>query len=200
MWLKTLTAVKQKGDSMVQKRIVDENGYPLPGLLDLFTRRDELEVQIIEQLKAIRQLLGDSTAPDPSRPDTPLLSVPVDLVRVTLFDHLRPYTASITYYPPGGTSKMADCRQASESVLIIVQSNCNQALTIQGLGSLVDQADSVSAFTIGASVSLGVAATLGLGIDLSVNWYPYLGCSIASGVTPPTAGDVTAWAFIRKFR
>ena len=95
--------------------------------------------------------------------------------------------------------EQADCGEARESVILVVLSTCKKALTVQAVGSLGEQADAVSSFNIGASQSLGAVAVLGFGIDLAVNWYPYLGCSIASGVVAPTSGDVTAWAFIRRF-
>jgi hypothetical protein len=180
----------------MQKRIVDEKAYPLPGFFDLFSRRDELMIQQTELLKQIIAQLqaggalvgGEQRQPAPGGGITPIR-------RVLLHDHLKPYRASTTYYP---NKPLADCSKARESILIVVMSTCDQNLTVQAIGSLGDQADAISSFNIGASQALTSPGMIGLGVDLSVNWYPYLGVSIASGVAAPVAGDAMAWAFIRE--
>ncbi|MDP2728990.1 MAG: hypothetical protein Q8O55_00680, partial [Dehalococcoidales bacterium] len=120
----------------------------------------------------------------------------VAVKRTVLFDQLKPYNTSFTYYP---TFDLADCAEAIESLLIVVMSTCDVAVTAQAIGSLGPQADSAGAFDIGPSESVGIISRIGLGIDLSVNWYPYIGVTIATGASAPTVGEVVAWAFARKY-
>lgn len=74
---------------MVMPRIVDERGYPLPGFLDWFTRRDELEIQQIELLKQLMSSLngGKPLAGGP----TALLSL-ADQRRISESGQWVPYT------------------------------------------------------------------------------------------------------------
>ena len=155
--------------------IVDKRGYPTPGFLDLFSRRDELQIR---QIELLRQILANlqcirTTPTIPGAPPIIERSGPgLRTVRTVLFDHLRPYNASFTYYP---TFDLVDCSEALESILLVVMSTCDVAVTVQAIGALGPQAASVGAIAIGPSESLGATSRIGLGIDLSVNLYPYIG-------------------------
>ncbi|MDP2730419.1 MAG: hypothetical protein Q8O55_08045, partial [Dehalococcoidales bacterium] len=147
-------------------------------------------------------LRGGGAPGTPGTPGTPGVSPTlrsggaVAVKRTVLFDQLKPYNTSFTYYP---TFDLADCAEAIESLLIVVISTCDVAVTAQAIGSLGPQADGAGAFDIGPSESVGIVSRIGLGIDLSVNWYPYIGVTIATGASAPTTGEIVAWAFARKY-
>lgn len=180
---------------------------PRPGLIDPLTRVDELLVLNINIMKLVLAKLNGQAPtapvipgePTPTLGPLPPLVIPeyaLTVIPVKIFDAFSNtrMDASTSYYP----DKLADCREAVESLLIIIRSTCNQALTVQTIGSMDERVTAVSAFNIEASQSLAAASSIGLGVDLSTNWYPYLGVSITTGGTAPTSGEVNAWVYVRK--
>jgi len=177
---------------------------PKSGPLDWLTRLDELLIanteainELTKQLKG-REVVIPSYEGEPSTPTpTPTGGYILKMASVKIFDAITPYGTSTTYYP----TILADCTEGVESVLIIVSSTCDQALTVQTMGSLLPAMDisGIGGYSIEASQSLAATSAIGLGVDLASNWYPYMGVSIASGSTPPTAGQLNAWVYTRKW-
>jgi len=175
--------------------MAQSENIPRQGIVDIFTRIDELLIANNEFLRQLLLLLGK-----PPEGQQLGLTLPVSGIKMLplkkVFEKFKPYIANTTYFPV--ENGLVDCREAV-AVLIIVRSTCNQALTIQTIGGQSPQADSVSAFNIEAAQNLAANSSIGLGVDLATNWYPYMGISIASGAAPPTGGQVDAWALIRKW-
>lgn len=112
---------------------------------------------------------------------------------------IRPYGTSTTYY----LDALFDARRA-DKVVFYVDSTCDQALTVQVVGSMANGPSTPTALVnIEASQTLAAgssaASRLSLGIDLEINWHFFLGVTIASGGTPPTTGRVTVMAAIRRW-
>ena len=112
---------------------------------------------------------------------------------------IRPYGTSTTYY----LDALLDARRA-DKVVLYVDSTCDQALTVQVVGSMANDPSTPTALVnIEASQTLAAgssaASRLSLGIDLEINWHFFLGVTIASGGTPPTTCRVTVMAAIRRW-
>ena len=176
---------------------------PRPGFIDPLTRIDDLLVLNINIMKQVLAILtGQAPAPPvPGEPLPPLapLVVPKYELRlgpiVRIFDAAGLKVASTTYYP----DKLANCVEAIDSVLIIVRSSCDQALTVQAIGDISDRTSSTSAFNIEAAETLAAGATTAFNIVLSDKWFPYLGVAVTTGSTAPTSGSLNAWVYIRKW-
>lgn len=182
---------------MVDKKKAIE--IPGPGFLDIFSRVDNLlEINV----KLLKQLLAQSSGQDaPAAPGIPgYVQGARGILRATsfkIFDKIRPVDATTTYYPGG---QLPDCTEGVVNALIILVSSCNQALTIQTVGSISPQVTAENAFSIEAAQSLAANSSIGMGIDLTTNWYPFLGVSILTGATAPVTGVVDAWVWLRKQR
>lgn len=176
-----------------------EQEIPRQGLLDYFTRHDELLLIEIELLKQVLAAVkGVEIAPGEPIPIAPkVVGYVLRSEMVKIFDGFSNTRmgASTTYYP----ETLADCRVGVENVLVIVRSTCNQALSIQTIGDLDERATSISALNIESSQSCAATSSIGLGVDLSTNWYPFMGCAITTGSTAPTAGQVNAWVYLRRW-
>ena len=108
---------------------------------------------------------------------------------------MRPRTASTTYY----CERLLNAWVATK-VLLILQSTCDQALTIQVVGHQGNNpADVNGLVNIGGTQNLAASGKLGLGIDLATDWYPYLGVTVAAGATPPTSGNVVVTAYGQRW-
>lgn len=169
---------------------IDGIDVPRRKLFDLFSRTDDLLIALLKRLGQPETVnVGGQQMVVPSGGSQLIMVPPTRIFR----DYMPP-DASTTYYP---TVPLADCREAV-SVLIIIRSSCNQALTVQTIGAESGEVDASNACNIEASVSLAAGSKVALGIDLTTNWFPYMGCSIASGGTAPTSGVVNAYVFVRK--
>ncbi len=169
---------------------------PAPRLLDYFSRTDNLILALLKSIAGQRASvnIGGQDIVIPAGSGNGKGRIIVDEIKIQ--DNLSPRVASTTHYPQQG---LADCRDAVECLLVVVFSTCDQALSIQTIGGTASVVDAGSAFNIEAPQALPALSAIGLGVDLSVNWYPYMGCSIATGVVPPTAGEVKAFVFKRKW-
>ena len=112
---------------------------------------------------------------------------------------VRPPTASTAFPMP----KIADARMA-ESLIIYIRSTCDQAVTVQPVGNVVDDPRVASVFDVGAAQTLAIGSTtetrLVLQLNLPNNWAPYMGVTVAAGGTAPTAGFVFAVAYLRVWQ
>jgi hypothetical protein len=112
---------------------------------------------------------------------------------------IRPLVANTTY----GMPKIADTRMADQ-LMIFVRSTCDQAVTIQTVGNIIDDVDPRTVFNIEASQALAIGSTtetqLALLVNLRDNWAPYLGITVAAGAVAPTEGFVYARAYLRVWQ
>ena len=110
-----------------------------------------------------------------------------------LFDNTALPDASTTYYPSG----LVSCKDA-ERVIIVCRSTCDQALTIQTIGCETQQADANNSFDMEASQTLSATSSIALLLAREV-WMPYIGVSVTTGSTAPTAGSLNAWVIVQKW-
>jgi len=110
---------------------------------------------------------------------------------------VAPYGISTTYY----MEHLLDARLAAK-VLLVVDNGCGTTLTVQVVGHTQDTpTESGGLVNIGGTQTIAAdGGRLGFGIDLTTDWYPYLGVTILSPSTPPTTGLVTVWAYGQRWR
>ncbi len=165
--------------------------YPQKGILDVLTRVDDLLILNAELLKMLLERAGGGQASQVGYN----ISVSNQLMKVEIikiFDNHGCREASTTFYP----IDLVNCRDA-ENVLIIAQSSLNESVNVQAIGGLSAQVDGTNAFNIESSQSLS-AGLLGMGVDLTTNWYPYMGCAVTTSASAPASGSFNAWLYIRK--
>lgn len=100
---------------------------------------------------------------------------------------LLPRSASTTYY----LERLADAGLA-QKVLFILTSTLNQAVNVQLIGNESNSpTDEAGRLNIGATQSLPATnGKIGIGVDLTTDWYPWMGVVIQTTASAPTSGQV----------
>ena len=119
----------------------------------------------------------------------------LEAIDESLAKNMQPYAASTAYY----CEKLVDARLAVR-ILLVLLSTCNAALTVQVVGHDFNSPRDVNGLVnIGSGQSLAANSKLGLGIDLSTDWYPFLGVTVTSSGVPPTSGSVVVAAYGQRW-
>ena len=141
--------------------------------------------------------LGQGLLPTP--PSLIPVALEIEKEDIPFPDLPIPRDANTTYY----LSKMVDTLKCM-NVVFEITSTLNQAVTVQVVGhsgNSPDDAIGLVNIEAGQTLNAGSSAMtkLGLGIDLEVNWYPFLGLTIATGAAAPTAGRIGVRALVRRW-
>lgn len=114
-----------------------------------------------------------------------------------LLGNIAPYANSTTFY----LDKLLDARLAAK-VLLVITNSTGDAMTIQVVGHTRNTPNDVNGlFNIGGTQSLpATGGGLAFGIDLTTDWYPYLGVTVLTDASAPTTGRVTVQAFGQRWR
>ncbi len=151
------------------------------------SREVELLEQIANQLQELNQFL---TAPQASN------GMKLIVNRAEIMHELAPRVALARYYP---NNKLGDCRGNLQNLVMVVRSGLDQAVDVQVIGSLGENVTDESAYFIEAPVALAAGAFIGLGVNLTMNWYPWMWLAIVTGGAAPTTGYVSAWLLVKEW-
>lgn len=129
--------------------------------------------------------------PLPARVQDAWVLQPID----ELLAQIAPFAATTTYY----LDTLLDSR-LSAKVLLVVTDSTGVATTVQVVGHTQDNPSDVNGLVnIGSTQTLSANSKLGLGIDLTTDWYPYLGVTVLSGAAPATTGRVVVRAYGQRW-
>lgn len=144
---------------------------------------------------------GPGMPPFPG-PGMPVFPSPERLVEVgdvsLTKNFIQPYGASTTY----PVERLLDARGAA-MILLVVDSSCNQALTIQVIGHVQNApGDTNGRVPLGGGIAIAAGNTTVQRQTITVvrrNYsHPWLGVTIASGATPPTTGSVQVAGYFER--
>ena len=150
----------------------------------------------------MRRLLIPAATPGPSIGPSPMslptpgggLGLRMEPIDETLEDNWYQTGTATTY----GIAGMLDAPNADKVVLYIV-STLTQAVTIQTVGSYVDQPGNLAnLIAIGSTFSQGAGSTAqsinSIEIILDQIWHPFLGITVTTGAAAITAGKLVVIA------
>lgn len=146
----------------------------------------------------VRRILmpGAGLPPGPISPG--LSEAPLGLRMVPIEETLEDnwlHTGTSTTY---GIKSMVNALGADKLILYVI-STLDQAVTIQTVGSYIDQpSNTANLINIGSSFSQGAGSSAqsinSIEIYLNQVWHPYLGITVATGSTGPSSGILTVLA------
>ena len=114
-----------------------------------------------------------------------------------LLAEISPYENSTTYY----CSKLLDAKLASKVVIVLLNTT-GDALTVQMVGHTVDSPSDINGLiNIGGTQTLpSTNLPLALGLNLDSDWMPYLGVTVLTDASAPSAGRVVVRAVGQRWR